>query len=174
VALFPALAGNPSVLAEDTTSLIRMLVEGGNSPLTLTGAPRQQMPEFADTLADVQIAQVLTYIRGAWGNAQGITGNDVSSLRQLLQITMAAPAASLHALRCDEDGRNRLLNPQTTRPATTQVAIGNVPAVLTATSIGRSRSSSIRRRVIAAPSDDSSFFSDRSAIGINIVSSSAT
>jgi mono/diheme cytochrome c family protein len=82
---FPALAGNPSVLAENTTSLIRLLVEGGNSPSTLTGPPRQQMPRYADILADVQIAQVLTYIRGAWGNnAQPITANDVSTLRQLL------------------------------------------------------------------------------------------
>jgi alcohol dehydrogenase (quinone), cytochrome c subunit len=82
---FPSLAGNPSVLAEDTTSLIRLLVEGGNSPSTLTGPPRQAMPGFATTLADVQIAQVLTYIRSAWGNnAQPITANDVSSLRSKL------------------------------------------------------------------------------------------
>ncbi|REG48463.1 mono/diheme cytochrome c family protein [Paraburkholderia sp. BL6669N2] len=82
---FPALAGNSSVLAEDTTSLIRLMVEGGNSPSTLTGPRRQQMPRFAGTLADVQIAQVLTYIRGAWGNnAQQITANDVSSLRDKL------------------------------------------------------------------------------------------
>ncbi|MEW9585474.1 cytochrome c [Paraburkholderia sp. DGU8] len=81
--VFPALAGNSSVLAEDTTSLIRLMVEGGNSPSTLTGPPRQQMPRFADTLADVEIAQVLTYIRGAWGNnAQPITANDVSALRE--------------------------------------------------------------------------------------------
>ncbi|CAG9229356.1 Alcohol dehydrogenase (quinone), cytochrome c subunit [Paraburkholderia sabiae] len=82
---FPSLAGNPSVLTEDTTSLIRLLVEGGNSPSTLTGPPRQSMPGFAATLADVQIAQVLTYIRSAWGNnAQPITANDVSSLRSKL------------------------------------------------------------------------------------------
>jgi mono/diheme cytochrome c family protein len=82
---FPALAGNSSVLAEDTTSLIRLVVEGGNSPSTLTGPPRQQMPRFADTLADVEIGQVLTYIRSAWGNnAQPITANDVSALRQKL------------------------------------------------------------------------------------------
>ncbi|MEX3936649.1 cytochrome c [Paraburkholderia phymatum] len=82
---FPALAGNPSVLAEDTTSLIRLLIEGGNSPSTLTGPPRQAMPAFVGTLADVQIAQVLTYVRSAWGNnAQPITANDVSSLREIL------------------------------------------------------------------------------------------
>ncbi|CAN7783379.1 cytochrome c [Paraburkholderia hospita] len=79
---FPSLAGNPSVLTEDTTSLIRLLVEGGNSPATLTGPPRQSMPGFVGTLADVQIAQVLTYIRSAWGNnAQPVTANDVSTLR---------------------------------------------------------------------------------------------
>jgi mono/diheme cytochrome c family protein len=82
---FPSLAGNPSVLTEDTTSLIRLLVEGGNSPSTLAGPPRQSMLAFAATLADVQIAQVLTYIRSAWGNnAQPITANDVSSLRNKL------------------------------------------------------------------------------------------
>jgi mono/diheme cytochrome c family protein len=83
--VFPALAANPSVIAEDTTSLIRLLVEGGNSPSTLAGPQRQQMPGFATTLADVEIAQVLTYIRSAWGNnAQSITANDVATLRKEL------------------------------------------------------------------------------------------
>ncbi|CAM2195941.1 Alcohol dehydrogenase (quinone), cytochrome c subunit [Paraburkholderia kururiensis] len=83
--VFPALAGNPSVLAEDTTSLIRLLVEGGSSPHTLRGPPRQRMPGFAGILTDAQMAQALTYMRGAWGNdAQPITGNDVSTLRAIL------------------------------------------------------------------------------------------
>ncbi len=81
----PALAGNPSVLAKDTTSLIRLLVEGGSSPATESGPPRQRMPAFAGTLVDAQIGQVLTYVRSAWGNdAQPISGNDVNSLRQTL------------------------------------------------------------------------------------------
>jgi alcohol dehydrogenase (quinone), cytochrome c subunit len=81
----PALAGNPSVLAKDTTSLIRLMVEGGNSPSTLTGPPRQRMPGFAGTLSNAQMADALTYIRSAWGNvAQPISGNDVASLRQIL------------------------------------------------------------------------------------------
>jgi mono/diheme cytochrome c family protein len=45
----PALAGNPSVLSEDTTSLIRLLVEGGNSPATKHGPPRQAMPPSRDS-----------------------------------------------------------------------------------------------------------------------------
>ncbi|PMS35102.1 cytochrome c [Trinickia symbiotica] len=83
--VFPALAGNPSVLAKDTTSLIRLLVEGGSSSATKSGPPRQRMPGFAGTLVDAQIGQVLTYVRSAWGNdAQPISGNDVNSLRQTL------------------------------------------------------------------------------------------
>jgi mono/diheme cytochrome c family protein len=79
---FPALAGNPSVISEDTTSLIRLLVEGGNSPATIHGPPRQAMPPFAGRLTDVQIAQVLTYVRASWGNdARPVTANDVGSFR---------------------------------------------------------------------------------------------
>ncbi len=83
--VFPALAGNPSVIGEDTTSLIRLLVEGGNSPATIHGPPRQAMPPFAARLTDVQIAQVLTYVRASWGNdARPITTNDVASMRSNL------------------------------------------------------------------------------------------
>jgi mono/diheme cytochrome c family protein len=81
-AAFPALAGNPAVISEDTTSLIRLLVEGGNSPATVHGPPRQPMPPFAGRLTDVQIAQVLTFVRASWGNdARPVTANDVASLR---------------------------------------------------------------------------------------------
>jgi mono/diheme cytochrome c family protein len=83
--VFPALADNPSVISEDTTSLIRLLVEGGNSPATKHGPPRQAMPAFAGQLTDVQIAQVLTYVRASWGNdARPVTANDVASLRNRL------------------------------------------------------------------------------------------
>lgn len=82
---FPALAGNPSVIGEDTTSLIRLVVEGGNSPATIHGPPRQPMPAFAGRLTDAQIAQALTYVRSSWGNdARPITTNDVASLRSKL------------------------------------------------------------------------------------------
>jgi mono/diheme cytochrome c family protein len=82
---FPKLAGNPSVISEETTSLIRLLVEGGNSPATQHGPLRQSMPAFATTLNDLQIAQVLTFIRASWGNdARPITTNDVAALRSTL------------------------------------------------------------------------------------------
>jgi mono/diheme cytochrome c family protein len=51
------------VISEDTTSLIRLVVEGGNSPATIYGTPRQPMPPFAARLTDAQIAQVRTYVQ---------------------------------------------------------------------------------------------------------------
>jgi alcohol dehydrogenase (quinone), cytochrome c subunit len=80
--VFPKLTGNPAIITEDTTSLIRLLVEGGNSPRTLSGPPRQAMPAFAGQLTDSQIGAVLTWIRISWGNdARPVTANDVRTLR---------------------------------------------------------------------------------------------
>jgi mono/diheme cytochrome c family protein len=43
------------------------------------------MPAFAGRLTDAQIAQVLTFVRGSWGNdARPVTTNDVASLRSTL------------------------------------------------------------------------------------------
>jgi mono/diheme cytochrome c family protein len=79
---YPKLAGNPSVLTADTTSLIRLMVEGGNSPGTKRGPPRQNMPAYADTLTNMEMAHVLTFIRTTWGNnASPVTTRDVIQLR---------------------------------------------------------------------------------------------
>lgn len=84
--VFPALSGNPSVLVPDSTSLVRLVLQGGASPKTLTGPPPQEMPAFGETLTDVQIAQVLTYLRESWGNDAGaFSTNDVAGLRKTLR-----------------------------------------------------------------------------------------
>ena len=84
--VFPRLAGNPAVITEDTTSLIRLMVEGGNSPATINGPPRQAMPAFAQTLTNAQMAAALSLIRASWGNdARPVTANDVRSLREKLR-----------------------------------------------------------------------------------------
>ncbi|OTP79994.1 putative diheme cytochrome c-553 [Caballeronia sordidicola] len=79
---YPKLAGNPSVLSPDTTSLIRLMIEGGNSPDTQHGPPRKNMPAYAGMFTDTEIAQVLTFIRTTWGNnASAVTTRDVIRLR---------------------------------------------------------------------------------------------
>ncbi|SAL68020.1 c-type cytochrome [Caballeronia humi] len=79
---YPKLAGNPAVLAADTTSLIRLVVEGGSSPETHDGPECKKMPAFAQKLTTTEIAQVLTFIRTTWGNnARPVSTRDVQTLR---------------------------------------------------------------------------------------------
>jgi mono/diheme cytochrome c family protein len=78
----PSLAGNASVLSEDAGSIIRIVVEGGRGPLVPGVPPPLQMPGFADTLTDAQLARTLTYVRQNWGNdARDVTTSDVSKVR---------------------------------------------------------------------------------------------
>lgn len=85
-AKFPTLAGNPVVLAADTTSLIRLMLQGGESPDTLTGPEPKKMPAFRTKLTDIEIARVLTLIRSTWGNqAKPVLTRDVAKLRAALK-----------------------------------------------------------------------------------------
>ena len=82
---YPRLAGNPAVLGAQTTSLVRLLVEGGGSPNTEGGPPPRKMPAFAGKLTDTEMAAVLTFIRNTWGNAAPpVTTRDVRSVRSAI------------------------------------------------------------------------------------------
>jgi mono/diheme cytochrome c family protein len=83
---FPKLAGNSTVLSETATSLIRLLLEGGKTARTGLGTEPLVMPSFANQFSDLQIAEVLSFIRNSWGNAAPpVTTRQVSSLRSVLQ-----------------------------------------------------------------------------------------
>jgi mono/diheme cytochrome c family protein len=83
---FPALAGNPVVLAPDTSSLIRLVLEGGSSPQTLNGPAHRKMPAFANQFTDTEIASVLSFVRTTWGNeAKPVATRDVSVMRGKLK-----------------------------------------------------------------------------------------
>ncbi|VTU24715.1 G3-ADH subunit II [Variovorax sp. SRS16] len=65
---YPPLAGNRAVLMDSTANLIQVVRHGGFLPAT-AGNPRPYgMPPFGHVLDDDDIAAVLTYIRGSWGN----------------------------------------------------------------------------------------------------------
>ena len=67
---FPALKGN-SYLQGEADPVIATVLKG-----------RAGMPAFAASLDDVQLAAVLTYARGGWGNKAGaITAEQVSTVR---------------------------------------------------------------------------------------------
>lgn len=66
---FPPLAQSEWVLGDDAT-LVRILLQGLEGPMTVQGKPYNGvMPAWGSKLSDTQIASVLTYIRGSWGNA---------------------------------------------------------------------------------------------------------
>ncbi|GAA5236981.1 c-type cytochrome [Verticiella sediminum] len=81
---FPPLAGNLSVLAHSTANTIRVVLNGGYAPGT-QGNPRPHgMPPFRQSLSDNDVAAVVTYIRGSWGNeAAPVSPPDVRSFRSL-------------------------------------------------------------------------------------------
>jgi mono/diheme cytochrome c family protein len=65
---YPPLAGNRAVNMVQPTNLIQVIAHGGFLPTT-AGNPRPYgMPPFGQTLDASEVAAVLTYIRGSWGN----------------------------------------------------------------------------------------------------------
>ena len=80
--IMPALAGNPAVLDSDPSSLINLVLNGAQ-PIVVKGTPdAYRMPQYRVQLTDDEIAQVLTFVRSAWGNgASAVTTDQVKKLR---------------------------------------------------------------------------------------------
>lgn len=83
--IFPALAGNSVVMTEDPTSLIRIVLGGGQMPKTDSHASTYAMPAF-DRLDDQEVADVVSFMRNGWGNrANSISVKDVAKVRGALE-----------------------------------------------------------------------------------------
>lgn len=80
--VFPALAGNPVLQSADASSLIHIVLKGGTLPATHSAPSTFTMPPFAWRLSDQEVADVVNFIRGSWGN-QGapVKASDVAGLR---------------------------------------------------------------------------------------------
>ena len=81
--LLAPLAGNPNVAATQASSLINVSLNGSGA-LVIGGVPAAYpMPGFAKLLNDRELAQVLTYIRGQWGEgAPVVLPEDVAKIRR--------------------------------------------------------------------------------------------
>jgi mono/diheme cytochrome c family protein len=79
----PPLAGNPTVLDSDPTSLINIILNA-STPLVVKGIPdAYRMPQFRVQLSDRDVAEIVTFIRGAWGNHAGpVTPEQVAAIRK--------------------------------------------------------------------------------------------
>jgi mono/diheme cytochrome c family protein len=80
--VFPEIAGNSTVLADDATSLIRLVLAGSMSPPTAGAPSRLGMPGFASRLSDAEVAQLATFVRHSWGNnASAVRESSVKAIR---------------------------------------------------------------------------------------------
>jgi mono/diheme cytochrome c family protein len=83
--VFPAIAGNASVLAANPSSLIRLVLGGSAMPSTRAAPSNLGMPGFAWRLSDEEVAQLLTFIRQSWGNSgPGVSAAEVGAIRQAM------------------------------------------------------------------------------------------
>jgi mono/diheme cytochrome c family protein len=84
---FPNLAGNPSVLAQNTDSLIAMIISGNRLPAADTAPSALAMPAFGWRYDDGEIAELATFLRTGWGNtAPSVSPGDVTRVRRALQL----------------------------------------------------------------------------------------
>jgi len=86
----PALDGDAIVQAEQPSTILHYIVSGTKAPATANQSGGQsggaQMPAFGQRLDDGQIADVASYIRGAWTNrAASVTSGAVAKLRAKAQ-----------------------------------------------------------------------------------------
>lgn len=84
--VFPRLAGNPSILSGDASSMIRLILSGSKLPSTEQAPSNLTMPDFAWRLNDQEAAQLVNFIRNSWGNrAPTVKASEVSEVRKNIQ-----------------------------------------------------------------------------------------
>ena len=80
--VFPSLAGNPVVETDDPLSLISIVLLGSQTSRTSKTPAQFAMPASAWRLSDQDAADIISFIRGSWGNqAKPIEAPRVAALR---------------------------------------------------------------------------------------------
>ena len=81
---YPALAGNRAVTLPVAANVVQVVMHGGYAPGTV-GNPRPHgMAPYAPFLNDAEVAAVVSYIRGSWGNtASAVDAQEVGRFRRL-------------------------------------------------------------------------------------------
>ena len=82
---FPNLVKNEVVNAKDPVSLIHIVLAGSSMPSTQTAPSAFAMPDFGWRLSDEEVADVLSFVRGSWGNhTAAISRDEVGRVRSIL------------------------------------------------------------------------------------------
>ena len=81
--IFPELQGNSMVVGSETMPLISVILNGAEVPSTAKRPMSLRMQGYAERLSDDEVAELVTWLRGAWGNeASAVTAADVAKVRE--------------------------------------------------------------------------------------------
>lgn len=81
--VFPPLRGNAVVQAKDPETMLHMVLGGARVAATAGNPTGLAMPAFDWKLTDQDIADLATYLRGAWGNHAGaVAESEVKKVRK--------------------------------------------------------------------------------------------
>jgi alcohol dehydrogenase (quinone), cytochrome c subunit len=88
----PPLAGSAASLIGHADSQINVTLNGSARVVTAGMPDAYRMPSFRQQLSDRDMADVLTYVRSAWGNHGGpVTPQEVNTLRQHTDPASSSP-----------------------------------------------------------------------------------
>lgn len=91
--VFPPLAGNPALMANDSSTLLHIMLTGSATAQTATHQRVWTMPGFS-RLRDSELAEILNFARSNWGrNASPITASDVRKMRATLNAKDTDPSS---------------------------------------------------------------------------------
>jgi mono/diheme cytochrome c family protein len=80
--IYPPLPGNANLQSADPLSTIRIVLDGAETMTTPRAPNTGSMPGYAK-MSDQDVADVVTYIRNAWGNAaSAVTASEVAKARK--------------------------------------------------------------------------------------------
>jgi len=97
----PQLAGSEYVITRGFNRLAHIPLAGINGPIKVAGKDwNMAMAAMGAALPDADLANILTYIRGSWGNKAGeVTAEDIKAIRASLGARpQAMTAETLQAL----------------------------------------------------------------------------
>lgn len=87
---FPTLSRSSAVAASDATSLVRIVLQGSAMPYTATAPSELDMPPFGWRLTNVEVAEVLSFVRSSWGNnASAVNTESVANVRNASKVLQA-------------------------------------------------------------------------------------
>jgi mono/diheme cytochrome c family protein len=88
----PPLAGATSPLAKESASAMNITLNGSQRVVAAGVPDAYRMPAFREQLSDQQIAEVLTFVRGTWGNqGSAVEAQAVSKLRDHTDPASSSP-----------------------------------------------------------------------------------